>query len=365
MATDPRLPAYLRQSSAEIKSKFIHLEWQQRARLLHGREAPAAAAAAAAAADDHPSSSAPQFTRLTETAANTARNRYGNVEPFARNRIRLHVADGLNDYINASPIALQDRRYIATQGPKNASVNHFYRMLVAETASPVVVVMLTPTHEAGREKCFPYYPLSPDQSPLLIPPDADLPDGWQARVHLQSLAYDPTSRAEIRRLRLETLADRAPPPAPAPADHEIIHLLFAGWPDLLVPEGDDRAALLELVRVSAALSGAATGSPHPRVIHCSAGVGRSGAFIALDHLLHQLASGRLDGLDPARDPVAETVAALRVQRMMMVQGEAQFFFLYDGQCTRARFRPPRGPANPCPAVLREKVLERAQRLNAQ
>lgn len=66
-----------------------------------------------------------------------------------------------------------------------------------------------------------------------------------------------------------------------------------------------------------------------RVIHCSAGVGRSGTFIALDYLLFLLHTGQLDDITHDQDPVAETVDMLRQQRMMMVQGEAQFGCLYD------------------------------------
>ncbi|KAH9826910.1 Y phosphatase-domain-containing protein [Teratosphaeria destructans] len=72
-----------------------------------------------------------------------------------------------------------------------------------------------------------------------------------------------------------------------------------------------------------------TPNPTPRIIHCSAGVGRSGTFIALDYLLSLLHAGDLDHIPADRDPVAETVDRLRQQRMMMVQGEGQFYFVYE------------------------------------
>lgn len=278
-----------------------------------------------------------------------ARNRYMNVEPYAQNRIKLKVAEGVNDYINASPIQLGRRRYIATQGPKDTSVNHFYRMLAEEVTSPAVVVMLTQTHEAGREKCFQYYPLSVEESPLTIPPDEEIQDGFKGEVHLDSVEEDSQSRSQVRRLRLRTSMDDSS----ETKEIEIQHLLFSGWPDFLIPEGEDRAALIGLIRLSASLNherepaetnpeaqpngtnganytGNATEqpTPNPRIIHCSAGVGRSGTFIALDYLLSLLASGQLDDIQD-RDPVVETVDLLRQQRMMMVQGEAQFQFLYE------------------------------------
>lgn len=273
-----------------------------------------------------------------------ARNRYLNVEPYAQNRVKLKVKEGVSDYINASPIQLGKRKYIATQGPKDTSVNHFYRMVSSELKSPAVVVMLTQTHEAGREKCFQYYPLSREESPLVIPQDSGIDDGFQGQVDLLDVREDTKSRSQIRRLRLRTTAANG-----QPQEKEIHHLLFSGWPDFLVPEGEDRAALVELVRLSAALNRdsssntatqtngsssfaadlASTDQDNPRIIHCSAGVGRSGTFIALDYLLSLMHSGQLDNLGPDQDPIAEIVDSLRQQRMMMVQGESQFNFLYE------------------------------------
>ena len=321
-------------SNSEIHAKFIDLEWQQRNRLLQGTQPPA-----------NPSDPPSQWSRLTGDVV-TTRNRYLNVEPYAQNRIKLKVREGSNDYINASPITLGKRKYIATQGPKDTSVNHFYRMLAAEVRSPAVVVMLTQTHEAGREKCFQYFPLSAEESPMVIPPDEEIPeDHFKGEVHLESVEDEMPSRSQIRRLRLKTTLHEAD----ETQELEIHHLLFSGWPDFLIPEGEDRAALIELIRLSASLNRPSTttttqtnGGPsrahdltstadqdNPRIIHCSAGVGRSGTFIALDHLLSQLHSNEFDDLPPDQDPVAETVDLLRQQRMMMVQGESQYMFLYE------------------------------------
>lgn len=328
------LPPFLQQSKADLHAKFVDLEWQQRNRLLAGTQTPT-----------DPSAPPSQFARLTGDAV-TARNRYLNVEPFAQNRVKLRVkGEGISDYINASPIQLGKRRYIATQGPKDTGVNHFYRMLSAETGARCVVVMLTQTHESGREKCFQYYPLSAEESPLVIPPDLETGDGFQGAVELVSVEEDASTRSQLRRLRL-----RMEDGSGLSEEKEIAHLLFSGWPDFLVPEGEDRTALTRLIQLSARLNAppsaktstgtsngttadhdfASSEQDNPRIIHCSAGVGRSGTFIALDYLLSLLYSGQLDHLQPAdRDPVAETVDTLRQQRMMMVQGEGQFMFVYE------------------------------------
>ncbi|TKA75545.1 hypothetical protein B0A55_03537 [Friedmanniomyces simplex] len=334
------LPAFLNQSRAQRHAKFIDLEWQQRNRLLQGSQPPI-----------NPTDPPSPWSRLTGDNI-TARNRYLNVEPYAQNRIKLKVAEEANDYINASPIVLGKRRYIATQGPKDTSVNHFYRMLAQECGGPgaAVVVMLTQTHEAGKEKCFQYYPLSAEESPLVIPDeDEDLGEGgedhFQGQVELQSVELDQASRSEVRRLRvrMRTSAEGGKAGDEQLEEKEIRHLLFSGWPDFLIPEGDDRQALIQLVHLSNTLNKAPStngvsstnheSQTNPRIVHCSAGVGRSGTFIALDYLLSLLYAGDLDHLaedgEESRDPIAETVDLLRQQRMMMVQGEAQFNFLYE------------------------------------
>lgn len=130
-------------------------------------------------------------------------------------------------------------------------------------------------------------------------------------------------------------------------EKEIYHLLFVGWPDFSVPEGENRNAMLKLITKSAELSkppnvptsaefppaldpaSEPSATTSPRIIHCSAGVGRSGTFIALDFLLAHLERGNLDSVPDDVDPIFDTVNAMRRQRMMMVQSEAQFLFLYD------------------------------------
>jgi len=330
----PPLPAFLKQSKTELHSAFVDLEWQQRNRLAAGL---------------HPSATPSQWARLTGEEV-IARNRYLNVEPFANNRIKLKVAQGVNDYINASPIVLGNRRYIATQGPKDSSTSHFYRMLASETSNTAVVAMLTQTHEAGREKCFQYFPLDESSSPLTITPDPNIGDDFHGEVVLVSVEEHKPSRSTIRHMKLRIKAAGGEEEEEQWTEKDVYHLLFGGWPDFLIPEGDDRAALLELIALSNEINAKAdppqsssfelyeaeikdgSQAPHaqnPRIIHCSAGVGRSGTFIALDYLLSRLKEGALDDLPSGSDPVAETVDKLRQQRMMMIQGESQFMFCYE------------------------------------
>lgn len=108
---------------------------------------------------------------------------------------------------------------------------------------------------------------------------------------------------------------------------KVWHLLFAGWPDFSVPEGDDRSAMLKLVEISRLKN--SDNATNPRIVHCSAGIGRSGTFIALDWLTQELQEGSLDDVPETEDPVVKIVEMLRDQRAGMVQSKVQFQFIYD------------------------------------
>jgi len=193
------LPRFLRQDRPTLVHSFNYLENLQRQRLTEQYENPEKES---------------EWSRLTGDHI-AYRNRYVNVEPFANNRIVLNVAEGFNDYINASPIALGPRRYVATQGPKNTSTSQFYRMLAQESTndSAIVVVMLTQTHEAGREKCFKYFPDSQD-TPLELHPDPDLDDG-KPDAYVSCLTFanfcSQDSRAQLNLYRLKRTPHAAVP----------------------------------------------------------------------------------------------------------------------------------------------------------
>lgn len=221
-------------------------------------------------------------------------------------------------------------------------------MLFDETGSPetpATVIMLTQTHEAGKEKCFQYYPLDMRDSVMEIPDVFYHGDGWRARVELLSCDFIEALKSERRVMKLTICSKRLEGKERSKIIH---HYLYSAWPDFGVPEKSDRAALVELVRATRRtpnqnpleLGGStwhtSTASSEkmegevPRIVHCSAGVGRSGTFIALDYLLSELEEGAFDVTGSKDwDPIADAVESMRQQRMMMVQGETQFLLLYE------------------------------------
>lgn len=201
-------------------------------------------------------------------------------------------------------------------------------MISHETEDTAVIVMLTQTLEGGREKCAQYFPLSmetpvlevssTDSDPFIDPDhETKINDHLYAVVTLLETTYDDELRSEIRKFELHT----------GQGSKIVWHYLFAGWSDYSKPEGADRDALLRLITATADKAGSLS---NPRVVHCSAGVGRTGTFIALDHLLRELKSGNLlDIVDDTVDTVFDTVNQLREQRMMMVYNDLQYQFIYD------------------------------------
>lgn len=257
-------------------------------------------------------------------------DRYANVSPWKNNRIRLRVPEDKNDYINASPIVLKslktgnESKNIAMQGPKEGSTSHVWRMIWDELTSPAVIVMLTETHEGNMEKCFQYFPRTIESPPLIINEHDEFDDGFKATVRCVEIESAEGAATEVRKLVMKVDGKE---------EEKIIwHLLYTEWPDFGVPAVEDIDEFFKLMD----LSKQKNSSPgNPRVVHCSAGVGRSGTFIALDYLMAELDAGALEQIESAaapdddNDPVFDTVNNLRMQRLSMVQAEPQYHFIYQ------------------------------------
>ncbi|KAM4624348.1 receptor-type tyrosine-protein phosphatase H-like isoform 2-T2 [Polymixia lowei] len=246
----------------------------------------------------------PVGTEQTRKAAivpeNKAKNRFANVYPYDWSRVKLTTVnqDESSDYINASymPGYSSNREYIAAQGPLPSTVQDFWRMIWEQGVKGVV--MVTNCTEGGRTKCEQYWPL--DYTPCLY---GDL------LVTIRSEQREPNwTLREFGVKNKRTSQDRT-----------VKHFHFTAWPDHGVPEGTE--ALIQfrgLVRhhIESDWAGA------PTVVHCSAGVGRTGTIIALDVLLQQLETERAVG-------IAAFVHKMRLSRPLMVQTESQYVFLHE------------------------------------
>ena len=225
------------------------------------------------------------------------RDRWPRVRQFKRNHITLPGCPC--GYFNGTHIELGDRKYIATQNP--VSVSAFWTVTWDQGVASII--MLMPGGGNGQDRCARYFPRDVDEVIKV--------GDFQITLVENTIEDD---RTEVRQLRVSHGSE----------SRIVWHFAFLAWPDHGIPVGEDKLALLNLIR----LSRYGLNAEVPRLVHCSAGVGRTGTFIATDYLLEQLERGALDG-ELEIDPVFETVDYLREKRMMMVQTEAQYRFIYD------------------------------------
>ncbi|XP_036402790.1 receptor-type tyrosine-protein phosphatase epsilon-like isoform X3 [Megalops cyprinoides] len=235
--------------------------------------------------------------RMGNLPANMKKNRVLQIIPYDFNRVILSMKRGqeFTDYINASFIDgyRQKDYFIATQGPLSQTVDDFWRMVWEWRCHSIV--MLTELQEREQDKCFQYWPTegSVTYGDYCVEMKGDtLCDTFSLRDLV--LTYLPEKQTRLVR-----------------------HFHFHGWPEIGIPaEGKGMIDIIASVQKQQQQSG-----NHPIVVHCSAGAGRTGTFIALSNILERVkAEGLLD--------VFQTVKSLRMQRPHMVQTVEQYDFCY-------------------------------------
>eukprot|EP00727_Mastigamoeba_balamuthi_P001178 m51a1_g11057 putative protein-tyrosine phosphatase 1 (398) ;mRNA; f:517831-519572 len=285
---------------------------------------------------------------------NRNKNRYCNVVPYDDTRVVLS-GGACSDYINASFIDGEgegtENAYIATQGPLPHTLADFWRM-VWET-SAAIIVMLGRERENSRVKVDRYWPSFLDQE-----------ERYGAILVKLLSQTDMSDAAVIRRVMHVTMGGET---------RTVTQYQYSGWPDHGVPKTTLHIrGLMRLLHESHGRSAAPTwpplgrsALPRPAVVHCSAGIGRTGTFcaihMALDSLLEQCARGLERGV--AVD-VFGTVARLRRQRAGMVQQLEQYVFCYNAVIEEAAemgLEPlPQGVMSPTPKRARTPPGQDAQ-----
>ncbi|XP_041129310.1 tyrosine-protein phosphatase non-receptor type 11-like isoform X2 [Polyodon spathula] len=242
---------------------------------------------------------------------NKSKNRYKNILPFDTTRVELRDADADipgAEYINANYIRSvhEDGRlpdeckvYIATQGCLQNTVNDFWNMVYQENTH--VIVMTTKEVERGRNKCVRYWP------------DVDSRKEY-GLLCVSNMEERPAQDYVLRELEITRL-DREEPP------RYIWHYQYLSWPDHGVPN-EPGGVLSFLDQVNQAQQ--SIPDTGPIVVHCSAGIGRTGTIIVIDILIDIISR---QGLDCDID-VPKTIQMVRRQRSGMVQTEAQYKFIY-------------------------------------
>ncbi|CAL1532181.1 unnamed protein product, partial [Lymnaea stagnalis] len=224
---------------------------------------------------------------------NKHKNRYKNICTYDHSRVHLMIntAKHEGDYINASYIEgfMDKEKFIASQGPNKVIINDFVRLLWEQKVDKVV--MLTNLIEEGQVKCERYWP---EEGKAVF-------GSIKVRLASTQVFADYT----IRQLELRKKDEPI---------HQMTHFHFTSWPDKGVP-------LTPWSLVDFEQRVASDPTTRPVVVHCSAGVGRTGTFIALCNVMKEAEdTGRIDFF--------KTVVKLRQDRVMMIQTPAQYEFLH-------------------------------------
>nr|XP_008164925.1 receptor-type tyrosine-protein phosphatase F isoform X12 [Chrysemys picta bellii] len=239
-----------------------------------------------------------QFTwENSNLEVNKPKNRYANVIAYDHSRVILTSVDGVpgSDYINANYIDgyRKQNAYIATQGPLPETLSDFWRMVWEQRTA--TIVMMTRLEEKSRVKCDQYWPGRGTETYGLI--QVTLLDTVELATYtVRTFALYKNGSSEKRELR---------------------QFQFMAWPDHGVPEYP--TPILAFLRRVKACNPLDAG---PMVVHCSAGVGRTGCFIVIDAMLERMKHEKT--VD-----IYGHVTCMRSQRNYMVQTEDQYIFIHE------------------------------------
>jgi len=242
-----------------------------------------------------PEKFADRTTLNCDLPCNRPKNRYPDIKSYDQTRVKLAPVEEVegSDYINSNYVFgyKERKRWICAQGPLESTLTDFWRMIYEQGVD--IIIMLTNLEEYNRVKCAQYWPGAGNST-----------FGANTVAFVQERRY---SDYVVRELKLTNESSNT--------TRQIYHYHYLQWKDFNAPE--HAPAMLKFAkRINEAWSGSS-----PILVHCSAGVGRSGTLIAIDTL-----SQAMD--EEGAVNIFQTVSDLRHQRNYLVQSVKQYQFVY-------------------------------------
>jgi len=226
-------------------------------------------------------------------------DRYSDIKPYKHNTLKM---SNKSQYINASPINIQGKQnyFISTQGPKPETIEDFWTMVYDYNSN--IVVMLCKLLEGGRKKCENY---------------------WEAKMKSFEIVIEKEETFDmyvVRTLKLKNLEKK---------DERIVYQFhFTGWPDHGVPDISNGKVFEIFCEINKKVDELNKGKD-PIIVHCSAGVGRTGTFVSMYLLEKEIMKQINDKCDFIRFNIFNLVRKIKEMRMYMVQAPPQYEFIYS------------------------------------
>ena len=226
-------------------------------------------------------------------------DRYSDIKPYKHNKISINNG---KRYINASPINIgkKEKYFISTKGPKPETIEDFWTMVYENNSN--VIVMLCNVTEGGRIKCENYW-----EKPQMKKFSVEIQNEEKSKMHT------------IRTLKLKIKEKN---------EERIINQIhFTAWPDHGIPDISDGKVFQDFCEINQKVD-ELNNKNNPMIVHCSAGVGRTGTFVSM-YLLEKEINEQINAkMEYIRFNIFNLVRKIKEMRMYMVQSEVQYEFIY-------------------------------------